>query len=265
MLDTRHQPVLESLVERLGSEINAKAVLLLHENGQVIQRYGWIGEHEYPAMAALVAAMIATGKSLGALGEAFAGSPNRFSCDSEAMGLYMSFVSEGIWLTALYDQPMNPGLFRMKVRRYAELIARIGAAKPGEAQVPSPTLKPVQHPTSAPTLRGTAPSAPSPSAPAGASAYSRPAAPAPALPSGHHPLPAGQPGVHPHGQPGLLAHGQPGLLVQNVTAQGVGRAASPPPSAPATGHPEKFTEQSGGLFNNITDEEIDRLFDDASS
>ncbi|RZA02690.1 MAG: hypothetical protein EOP11_16525, partial [Proteobacteria bacterium] len=89
MLDTRHQPVLESLLERLGSEINARAVLLLHENGQVIQRSGWIGEHEYPAMAALVAAMIATGKSLSALGENFAGSPNRFACDSEEMGQHV--------------------------------------------------------------------------------------------------------------------------------------------------------------------------------
>jgi len=222
MLDTRHQPVLESLLERLGSELNAKAVLLLHENGQVIQRYGWIGEHEYPAMAALVAAMIATGKSLSALGESFAGSPNRFACDSEAMGLYMAFVSEGIWLTALYDQPMNPGLFRMKVRRYAEIIGRIGANKPGQEPVPAPTLKPVKQPTASPTLH----------APVGASAFERPA---PAAPS----------------------------------ASAATRAVSPPPSAPptpaATTQPEIFTAQNGGLFNNITDEEIDRLFDDASS
>lgn len=258
MLDTRHQPVLESLVERLGSEINAKAVLLLHENGQVIQRYGWIGEHEYPAMAALVAAMIATGKSLSALGEAFAGSPNRFACDSEAMGLYMAFVSDGIWLTALYDQPTNPGLFRMKVRRYADLIARIGAAKPGQEQVPAPIAKPAAPPSvsrhaPAPEPRA---AAPSPTAhPAGASAYAKPA-PAPAsAPTNHFALPPGQaPAPAP---------------AQGRAAQTLGGVSSAPPSAPVhpatTTQPEIFTQQNGGLFNNITDEEIDRLFDDASS
>ncbi|RZA08825.1 MAG: hypothetical protein EOP11_03715 [Proteobacteria bacterium] len=193
-------------------------------------------------MAALVAAMIATGKSLSALGENFAGSPNRFACDSEEMGLYVSFVGEGIWLTALYEQPMNPGLFRMKVRRYAEIIARIGASKP-VAEAPK-----VQRP-----------SAPSPAAssgataPAGASASSavsvKPA-------STHTPLPA-------H----LLAKLNP--EPQAVTGQGLGRAASAPSSAPlaASGptQPEKFTDQNAGLFNNITDDEIDRLFDDASS
>lgn len=212
MLDTRHQPALESLVKRLSGEINAKAVMLIHENGQVLHRHGNIGEHEYPAMAALVAGMIAVGKSLGSLGETFAGAPNRFACDSEAVGLYMSFVSDGIWLTALYDQPLNPGLFRMKVRRYAETAARLSASRPSEWELP------VQ---SAPEMARAQASAPAPI----------PAAPVP----------------------------------QNGTVSTVARAASTPVANSAPTHPEKVTEQKKELFNNITDEEIDLLFDGASS
>jgi hypothetical protein len=124
------QPSVRGLVERISHELAAKAVILLHENGQVLQRSGWIDEGEYPSMAALVVAMIATGKSLGGLGEAFSGSPTRFSCDSESMGVYAVGVANEVWLTVLYDQPLNPGQFRMKVRRYAELLAKLGVRRP---------------------------------------------------------------------------------------------------------------------------------------
>jgi hypothetical protein len=190
MLDTRHQPAIESLITRLSQEINAKAVMLIHENGQVMHHHGWMGDNEYPAMAALVSAMIATGKTLGTLGDSFAGSPNRFSCDSEAMGLYLvSIGEEGLWLTALYDQPLNPGMFRMKVRRYAGILERLGASK-ADQQFEMP---------------------------------------------------------------------------QNVTGATKAGAVSPPASTDRTPTPEKSTGAKSGLFTDITDEEIDFLFDGANS
>jgi hypothetical protein len=84
----------------MGEDISAKAVLLLHESGQVLHQAGELAEGEYPAMAALVAAMIATGKSLGTLGEFFSESPRRFSCVSDEVGLYNGAVGDGIWLVA---------------------------------------------------------------------------------------------------------------------------------------------------------------------
>jgi predicted regulator of Ras-like GTPase activity (Roadblock/LC7/MglB family) len=189
MLDPRFQPSLESLIERMGLEISARAVILLHENGQVLHRHGWIEESEFPAMAALVAAMIATGKSLGGLGESFSSGPSRFACDSDEVGLYMVAVGEGVWLAALYDQPMNPGQLRMKVRRYAETCARLGAEVLDQWELPAP--------------------AQSPSRPAG--------------------------------------------------------ATLPPVRAAVSPILEKITEDDSSLFTNITDDEIDRLFDDARS
>ena len=127
------QPSVQGIVERACHELSAKAVVLLHENGQVLQRSGWIDDSDYPAMSALIAAMIAAGKSLSNIGEAALGEPSRFSCDSEAAGLYTVGVAHGIWLSVLYDQPLNPGHFRMKVRRYADLIARLGVQKPTQS------------------------------------------------------------------------------------------------------------------------------------
>jgi predicted regulator of Ras-like GTPase activity (Roadblock/LC7/MglB family) len=132
---TSHQPAVRGLVERISQELGTRAVILLHENGQILQSKGWIDDAEIPAMAALVAAMIAAGKSLDGLGAAFGGAPSRFSCDSESRGLYTIAVMNGIWLSVLYEQPLNPGQFRMKVRRYAEHLAQLGVKKPEQWEV----------------------------------------------------------------------------------------------------------------------------------
>jgi hypothetical protein len=44
-------------------------------------------------------------------------------------------VAHGIWLSVLYDQPLNPGHFRMNVRRYADLLARLGVQLPEQWEV----------------------------------------------------------------------------------------------------------------------------------
>jgi hypothetical protein len=177
----------------MGEEISAKAVLLLHESGQVLHQFGELQEGEFPAMAALVSAMIATGKSLGSLGEAFAEAPRRLSCDSDEVALYTVAVSGDIWLVALYDQPLNPGLARMKVRRCAEACARLGAEIPEQWGMPE-NAAPVERPSPAPT-----------------------------------------------------------------------RAIVSPPVALDTSSQAKITEDKNSLFNNITDDEIDRLFENTHS
>lgn len=133
MLDHLHQPSVQSLVQRMSHELQAKAVVLLHSSGQVIFKSGWIEDNEFASMAALVAAMTSAGKTLGTLGEDLdKGSPTRFHCESEAIGLYAVGIGEDYWLATLYDQPLNPGLFRMKVRKYAENMAKLGVALPAQ-------------------------------------------------------------------------------------------------------------------------------------
>jgi hypothetical protein len=157
------QPSLQSYVQRIGHELSAKAIVLLHENGQVLHHSGWTDDIDFPAMAALVAAMIAAGKSFGKLGENFPDNPCRLACDSDAMGLYTVAVAGGIWLAVLYEQPLNPGLFRMKVRRYSELLARLEVKAPGQWELDSgeahtgANLLPVSPDKTAPKAIFTAP------------------------------------------------------------------------------------------------------------
>lgn len=129
MLETSFQPSLHSMLQRMSHELSAKAVLLLHENGQVVSRSGWIEEFEIPMMAALVAAMAAASRPLSQLGDnEDADSLVRIHCESERTGLYILPLGNSLWLATLYDQPLNPGQFRMKVRRYAEMLRKMSLA-----------------------------------------------------------------------------------------------------------------------------------------
>lgn len=170
----------------MSHELGTKAVILFHESGQIIYRSGWMEEPHFPAMAALAAAMIAAGKSLSGLGEKQNNSPKRFACDSDDIGLYTVAVGPEHWLAALYDQPLNPGQLRMKVRRYAETFARLGIERPEQWE----------------------------------------------------------------------------MAESSGAEAGVSMApVEPESSAPV----EKVTEKNSSLFSNITDDEIDRLFENASS
>ena len=119
------QPSLQGLIQRMSHELNAKAVLLFNDHGQILGRSGWLEDAHFPAMAALAAAMISAGRTLGELGDNPEESPTRFSCDSGSTGLYTVSVGAGRWLTTLYDQPLNPGQMRMRIRKYAETFAQI--------------------------------------------------------------------------------------------------------------------------------------------
>lgn len=198
MLDPNFQPALESVLARLGEEISARAVLLFQEDGQVLHSAGPMSSSEVPIMAALVAAMIATGKSLGNLGDAFPGNPSRFSCDSDMSGIYLVEVEPGVWLSALYDQPLNPGKLRLRVRQTARICSQLGIQK---------------------TQKGSARSNPLPS-----------------FPKESTPSPAKEIGAN--STPVVKSHSL---------------------------DPEKITEANTNLFTNITDDEIDRLFENTSS
>lgn len=125
MLRPAAQPSVQSLLLRMSHELNAKAIVFFDGSGQILARSGWLEESNFPAMAALAAAMISAARGLGELGESEA--PSRFSCDSNSTGLYTVGVGEDRWLTTLYDQPLNPGKFRMRIRRFAETLAQLDA------------------------------------------------------------------------------------------------------------------------------------------
>jgi predicted regulator of Ras-like GTPase activity (Roadblock/LC7/MglB family) len=188
---SQQQPSLPGLIQRMSHDLGTKAVILFHESGQIVYRSGWLDEDNFPSIAALAAAMIAAGKSLGQLGEA-TDSPTRFSCDSDEIGLYTVAVGAHHWLAALYDQPLNPGQFRMKVRRYAEKFTGFGVYNPDQWEFEERPQGPSSH--------------------------------------------------------------------DDKT-----RATMPPAVSEKTALLENLTEQDSTLFSNITDDEIDSLFENARS
>lgn len=225
MLDPKFQPALESVLARLGEEISARAVLLFQEDGQVLHSAGPMSASEIPIMAALVAAMIATGKSLGNLGDAFPGNPSRFSCDSEMSGIYLVEVEPGIWLSALYDQPLNPGKLRLRVRQTARICGQLG----------------IQRAQRGSFLSTTTTSSTNASASISAMAAAKPL-------SSTTSLSASSPSA-------TLGTSGASLLGANST----------PVVKSHPQDPEKITDANSNLFTNITDDEIDRLFENPSS
>lgn len=136
----------------MSQELPARAVILLHNNGQVIEHAGELEEFHVPAMAALVAAMTSAGKSLGALTNDKPIPATRFHCESDEIGLYAVAIDEDYWLATLFDQPLNPGQFRMKVRRYGDTLVRMAfgvenqvwekSVATDSGPAPAPSLKP---------------------------------------------------------------------------------------------------------------------------
>jgi hypothetical protein len=135
MLD---QPSILSVIQRLRSEIGGAAAFLLDERGQIHHCDSKLSTDRWPALGALVAGLIGAGQSVAEVGGSedltLSSSadrqsqrmPHSFSCDSEDLGIYtVRLGTSSLWLAALYDQPMNPGRTRLRIRRAAWDLAEL--------------------------------------------------------------------------------------------------------------------------------------------
>jgi len=129
---------IDSLVEKMSTELATQAVLFIHNSGQILARSGKLQEEEYPTVAALLAGMVAAGTSL--MSAASNDSPEedrkRFSCEYRSGGIYAVAVGESYWIASVYEEILNPGLLRMRLRKYAEILEKINTpqalfTKPG--------------------------------------------------------------------------------------------------------------------------------------
>ena len=144
MLETRvpqQQPGVQGLLERISQELSCKAVLYLQSDGQVLSSAGWIEKREIPSVAAIVAAVAAAGYSL-APGNENTSEEFRFHYEFGDTALYAVAVDGQSWLATLYDQPLNPGLVRMKIRRFSETLRRLNRPAAGAYLTPPVQKKP---------------------------------------------------------------------------------------------------------------------------
>ena len=138
------QPSVASVVQKISHELNAKAVLLLRESGEIIACSGWVEESILPNLAALLSAAASAGRSLGQLTGLEA--PKHFHFDFEASQMYVSSINDGTWLAAFHEDVANPGLFRLQVRRYGQILGRLSPQEEvtpvGISVTPGATISP---------------------------------------------------------------------------------------------------------------------------
>ena len=158
MLDLAEQPSTKGLLERMTEELILKAALFLHQDGRILSFAGSLNYADYPLLATLVAAIASAGESLRSLGTTDE-SLNRIYLESDANSLYLTRVGTQSFLVTYGSSPVNPGLHRMQVRRYAETLAKLEAGSPKTdvvlAQIPLESLAKPSPSTTALTNFGT--------------------------------------------------------------------------------------------------------------
>lgn len=115
---------LEHTLDRIRSDLNARSVVLIREDGQVMGRQGSLDESSVAPLAALVAAMAAASQSVAQLAQEDA-SASRLSLEFPSSGLYAVAVGAEHWLAVLYEQALNPGFVRMQIRRAGNELAKL--------------------------------------------------------------------------------------------------------------------------------------------
>lgn len=140
------QPNVLALIERAHATLGTQATVLFHRSGQILAKNGDIPEHDYPTVAVLVAGMVAAGQSLAQLMGETENRDYQLSHGTSEGGLYAVRINQDYWVFAVYRSILNPGLFRMHMRRLAQEIEQFLKAPNGwlanDIQVSQPAMKP---------------------------------------------------------------------------------------------------------------------------
>lgn len=115
---------IETILNRMSVELQARSVLFLRRDGQILARSGKLSEAKIPQMAALIAAMAAASESVAEISEN-SKEESRLSLEFPASGLYAVAVSTEFWVAVLYENTLNPGLLRMRTRQFGSQIERM--------------------------------------------------------------------------------------------------------------------------------------------
>lgn len=122
MYDNEFQKIDEEL-QRLHQQANANVVFLVDKNGQLIASAGDTNNIDTTSLASLTAGNIAaTGGIARLLGE------KEFTIlfhEGEKDNIHISLIGQRIILVVIFDQRSSLGLVRLRVKKTAEVLARI--------------------------------------------------------------------------------------------------------------------------------------------
>lgn len=122
MYENEFQKIDEEL-QRLHQQANANVVFLVDKNGQLIASAGDTNNIDTTSLASLTAGNIAaTGGIARLLGE------KEFTIlfhEGEKDNIHISLIGQRIILVVIFDQRSSLGLVRLRVKKTAEILARI--------------------------------------------------------------------------------------------------------------------------------------------
>jgi predicted regulator of Ras-like GTPase activity (Roadblock/LC7/MglB family) len=135
------QPEIAPLLGRCNQELGSQATILIHRDGQILAKTGDLPEDDFPALAALVAGMVSAGESLSSLiGEIDPGHAKQLNFGSSSRGIYAVSIKNSYWIAAAHGSLLNPGLYRMQIRRLAIEVERL-LEKPSARAISAPARK----------------------------------------------------------------------------------------------------------------------------
>ena len=125
---------IQAVCGRLQRDSNAKAVLLIDKNGQLIAESGQTETLDTTSLSSLTAGNVAaTGGIARLLAEReFTGQFH----EGERTSIHISLVAQRVILVILFDDRSSLGLVRLRVRRASDEIARIFETMMNKAEQP---------------------------------------------------------------------------------------------------------------------------------
>lgn len=125
---------IQSVVDRLVHEANAKVVFIVDKNGQLIAASGDVEEIDTTSLASLTAGNIAaTGGIAKLLRE------NEFATqfhEGESQNIHIQLVGNRVILVVIFDAKSSLGLVRLRVRKATDELNKIFEALLNKVQEP---------------------------------------------------------------------------------------------------------------------------------
>ena len=114
---------IQSVVDRLVKDANAKVVFIVDKNGQLIASSGQAQNLDTTSLASLTAGNVA---AMGGLAKLIGEKefPNQFH-EGEKESLHMSIVGGRVVLVVIFDAKSSLGLVRLRVKKAGAQLARV--------------------------------------------------------------------------------------------------------------------------------------------
>ncbi len=112
------QTKIDALLASQIQSIGADALVVLHNSGQILA-HSQCKDSDLATISALVAGMLSAAQSVSEIQGLKSDRSFALSHDDGESGLYTAQINRSYWIFSVFHEVLNPGLFRMNIRRLA--------------------------------------------------------------------------------------------------------------------------------------------------